>query len=424
MKQNLLTTLLVLATLLIAPATVAATDVSFNEIEINGDQADDGDILYVERGEELELDITVEANETIDVENAQIEAFIAGYRYVEFEREKVHAFSDTFDLPAGNKRNFDLELEVPTDIDQKNAKLRILVADENSDSVKVYNYQLNIEGTDESRAVQVRDFVISPSNQVEQGRATSFNVRVTNYGDRDIDDASLRVSIPALGLSTFESIDEIEVDETQSFESLLLRLPQHAEPGTYAVEATVEFDRFESTTATQQLTVVEAEQKDEAASGQQQTRVTVPDSVQVNAGQSGVFPILIRNNADESQSYTLNTDVAGWGTATFDPSNVVLVEAGSSETVYLRLTPNQETTGDQTFNVNIETDSEETSFTAIAQVQNPEPVQEDNGTDVRTILEWALVLLVVILILLGITLLVKKTGDNDNDNEEEDPDYY
>jgi len=422
---KLLPLILMLGVVLI-PAVSAqdANYIEFDEIEINDDTAENGDTLYVERGEELEIRASVEANDTIDVENAQIEAWIAGYRHVDVEREKVTAYTDTFDLPAGNTRSFDLNIEVPVDIDQKDAKLRMAVSDENTADIQLYNYQLNIEGADESSAVQVRDFVVSPSTSIDAGRAASFNVRVQNYGDRDINDASLRVRIPELGLEVFESINELDEDETQAFESLLLRIPEGTEPGDYTVEATVEYDRFESTTVSDVITVNEAA-SDQDDTPEQRTRVTAADQVDINAGgQTSVFPVLIENQGSQSQTYTLNAQgVNAWGTASFDPGNVVIVEPGQSKTVYLRLTADQGTSGDKTFTVNINANGDSNSFSAVANIQGQQ-TEETGDSTVRTVLEWALVVLIAVLIVLGLVLLFKQGRDGDDEDDEDEPDYY
>ncbi len=428
-QTKIVTTLVLLAAVLVPPVAAQDADyIQFDEIEINGDTAEPGDILRVERGEDLEIRASVEANDTFDVEDAQIEAFIAGYRHVDedSERAKVTAYTDTFNLPAGNTRSFDLDLSIPQDIDQKNAKIRMIVSDANSGDIQLLNYQLNIEGADEDNAVQVRDFVISPRTSIEAGRAASFNVRVQNYGDRDIDDASLRVRIPELDLETFESINELDEDETQAFESLLLRIPQGTEPGDYTVEATVEYDRFESTTVTDVVTVTApADQDDDQPA--RQTQVTAPDQVDINAGgQTSVFPILIENQGTQSQTYTLGTrGVNTWGTSTFKPGNVVIVEPGQSKTVYLRLTADRNTTGDKTFTVNVNANGDSNSFTAVANVEAAQQQTSDGQSTVRTILEWALVVLIVVLIVLGLVLLFRQGGDEEpREDDEDEPDYY
>lgn len=422
MKKLLIATL----ALLVLVVPVQAQDVDYldiTEVKIDGATTQDGQTLFVERGDTLDIEVFVEANESGDVEAAQIQTFLAGYRYADVERDSVTDFSDTFRLPAGNLRSFDFTIDIPRDIDQRNSKLRIIAADENSPGMKTFEYQLNIEGLNVRDALQIRDFVTTPSSQVEAGRALGFMTRVKNYGSADIDDASITVSIPELGLRDFESINRIDSDETRTFESMILRIPPGTPSGTYEVEAEVEFDRFRSTTMTDTIQVIGAE--DEAEEDvEETTRVTVPEQISVRAGESGLFPIVIQNDGSSSKSYVLSeSGVSNWGTATFEPGNVVNVGAGQSETVQLRLEADENASGQQTFSVDIESGDDRTSFNALVDVK--EAKQDDTGTDLRTVLEWALVLLVAVLVILGLVLLFKKDrADEPEEPEEEEPDYY
>ena len=412
--------------LLVLVMPVQAQDVDYldiTKVKIDGTTVDNGETLFVERGDTLDIEVSVRANDTRDVEAAQLQTFLAGYRYADVERNKVTDFSDTFRLPAGNTRRFDFTIDIPQDIDQKNAKLRILAADENSPGMESYEYQLNIEGLDEKNAVQIRDFVTTPSSTVEAGRAIGFLTRVQNYGTRDINDASITVSIPELGLRDFESISELDSDETRTFESMILRIPPGTPSGTYTVEAQVEFDRFRTTTVTETITV-EGEDAEAEEPAEETTRVTVPEQISVRGGESALFPIVIQNDASSSKTYVLSeSGVSNWGSATFEPGNVVNVAAGQSETVQLRLNADENASGQQTFNVNIESGDDETSFNALVDIK--EAQQEEKGTDLRTVLEWALVLLIAVLVILGLVLLFKKDKEREPENpDEEEPDYY
>ena len=58
-------------------------------------------------------------------------------------------------------------------------------------------------------------------------------VRVENKGQKDEDDVKVTVSIPALGLSATDYIDEVEEDEEEETEELFIRMPKCAEAGQY-----------------------------------------------------------------------------------------------------------------------------------------------------------------------------------------------
>ena len=406
------------------PVAVAQTTdyLSIETVRINGDRAEDGDNLFVERGDELRIRVTVEAGDE-DVRNAEIMAFIAGYRFSQYERDLVSDFTRTFNLPAGTKRSFDLTVQVPVDMRQKDAKLRLVVADENSPNLVTYNYQLSIFGTNEQNAIQIMDFLVSPSTQVEAGRALNFRLRAKNVGNHDLDDITARVSIPALGIQTFETIDSLRIDQTMSFEALLLRIPQNVEPGTYEVVTTITFDRFESVEQRKTITVVGPHTGvSEAEKG---SVVTVPSTVSLTMGAGDViYPVLIENNDNVARNYVLSTSgVNEWGRATFEPSSIVVIQGQGSETVFLRLSARDGASpGDNVFQIKVESGDEVKTVNAVAKLVGEET---SSTTDIRTILEWSLVVLIILLIVLGLILVFTKVrGRKDDDSDEETQTYY
>ena len=394
---------------------------TIDTVRINGDRAEDGDDLYVERGDHLRIRVTVEAG-AMDVRNAEIQAFIAGYRFSRYERDLVTDFTRTFDLPAGNKRSFDLNVQIPVDMEQKDAKLRIVVADENSPNLIIYNYQLSIYGLAEENAVQIRDVLVSPSEVIEAGRALNYRVRVKNMGNHDLDDITARVAIPALGLQTFETIDSLRVDQTMSFEALLLRIPQGTPAGTYDVVTTVTFDRFESVEQRSKITITAPHVTEPEEKG---SVVTVPSTVSLGIGEGDViYPVLIENKDNTARTYILSTSgVDEWGRASFDPSSIVVIQGQGSETVFLRLSARDTAqAGDKVFQVKIESGDEVKTVNAVAKLTGEEP---RTTTDVRTILEWSLVVLIVLLIILGLILVLTRVrGRKDDESDEETQTYY
>ena len=416
--------MLMLLVVALIPMTSAENNdfVEIEQVRINGDTAHDDDILYVERGDDLNLRVVLQAND--EVKNAYMGAYISGYRHAHYEPHMVMAHSPTFNIPAGHKRSFNLNLEVPMEIEQKDAKLRLVLFDENSDSVVTYNYQLAIYGADEKAAVNIRNFFISPSETIEAGRALSFKVQVRNHGNFDLDDVTVKVEIPELNLQTFETIDWIEVDETKSFESLLLRIPQTAKAGNYEVIATVEYDRFQRTSESKTINI---ERTEEIKDGIDKVSVvTMPERVEIVAGtqptQGSMYPILIENKGASSKTYTLSvTGHEGWATATFEPASAFVVQGGSSQTAFLRLKAHDDVeAGDKLLNVKVQTGDEVKENTVLANIRTVEE-KEETDMNVRQILEWALVVLIIVLIILGLIVVFKKMKKN---NEEEDEQTY
>jgi uncharacterized membrane protein len=100
----------------------------------------------------------------------------------------------------------------------------------------------------------------------------------------------------------------VKKEETQSFESLLLRIPQDAKAQDYEVIATVEYDRFQVTSQKQLVTVTRTESLEKGADGV--SVITMPESVQIIAGsqnfQGSLYPILIENKGASSKTYVLS----------------------------------------------------------------------------------------------------------------------
>ncbi len=413
-KTKFVSAILMVLMLVAMPAVMAQDFLTIDVVRINGDRAEDGDVLYVERGDDMRVRVTVEAGSD-DVRNAQIQGQISGYRYAQYERDMVTDYSRTFNLPAGQKRSFDLDLKVPTYMDMKDVKLRIIVSDENSPDLVTYTYQLSVHGIAEDRALDITDFHISPSTTIEAGRAISTTLRVKNLGDHRLDDVTARVSIPELGISAFETIDDIRADESVSFEALVMRIPPNAAAGEYNVVAEIDFDRFHRVRETKRLIISAPDEPEEP---EVRTEITVPDSIQLEPGRSSIYPILIENKGTKAQNYVLSASgVREWGRSNFDPASVVVIRGGESQTVYLHLTPDADAeAGDHVFRVKVETAEETREFSAVANIKE----DRVDRVDLRTVLEWALVILVIVLIILGLVLVftrLRKGGKGDSDEE-------
>ena len=432
MKAKKLSASIMLMLLMVSLVPLASAEndndeyVPFLEIEqvrINGDVANDGDILYVERGDDVSLRIVLQANE--EVRHAYMGAYLSGYRYAHHEPNMVMAHTPTFNIPAGHKRSFNLDLKVPMNIQQKDAKLRLVLFDENSGSIVTFNYQLAIYGSDENAAVQIRNFFVSPSDTIEAGRALSFKVQVRNFGNYDLDDVTVRVAIPELNIQTFETIDWLRVDETQSFESLLLRIPHDAKAGDYEVVATVDFDRFQAISQSKYVTVTKTDTIEKGVDGV--SVITMPERVEITASQDfqgSLYPILIENKGASSKTYVLSVSGhEGWATVTFEPSSAFVVRGGQTQTAYLRIKAvDGVSAGDRMLNVRVQTGDEVKENTVLANVKVVEDKKEETTSwNARQILEWALVVLIIVLIVLGLIVVFKKMKKND---EEDDQTYY
>ncbi|MFH1505586.1 MAG: hypothetical protein ABIE94_01200, partial [archaeon] len=174
---------LVLA-IFIAGTVSASGYVNIEYLKINGEEVspDTGhsESLVLNRGETVDIKMKVKAYDG-DVEDLQADAMIFGYRYSTYEEDLISDVSRLFDLSENDTDYITLHLKVPTKIDQKYAKLRIRVADEDG-TVMDKDYQLHIIGVETEDAIMIYDYSLSPSYEVVSGRAFTALVKVKNIG--------------------------------------------------------------------------------------------------------------------------------------------------------------------------------------------------------------------------------------------------
>jgi len=421
--------MLLTAVMASAFATAAMVPVDVTYVEINGDKYYSDNVAVadrIDRGEDIEVTVKVEA--TGDVQDAQIEVYISGYRYDSYERELVNQVTRPFDLEENTSDKYDFDLQIPVKMDLKDAKLRVRVSNENDDSFEQV-YQLAIRGVEDEDALRVKSFTVTPSNYIEAGRTASFKVQVKNYGNSDIDDVYVRVAIPELGIADDETLDEINSDETETFEELLVRIPTCAKAGAYEAIATVEFDNYESTEETLTLYVTEggaceinapAEDKESKAG---KTVITVPENQEVVMGTTGgVYPVMISNLGPEAQAYTLSVSGAdAWGTVRFEPGAVAIVPAESVKTVYMYVAAKEDAQeGAKVFKLTVEGKEDSKQVVLTANVAEND-AQDYDG--LKRGLEIGLIVLVIILIILGLIIGFNKIR-GDRDEDEESQTYY
>jgi hypothetical protein len=254
--MKVLTTMLMSLLLVMSAVFVAADNVV--PVQIEGLEIDDIDIepfgvniLDLERDDEFELEFKLESPE--DADDVEIRAFISGYEYSDVE--PVGDRIGPFDFDANVTYIRKMNLALPEDLDVDDYKLRVIVSNRNGGHESYeYDLQVNTKRHD----VRIEDAVLSP-NSVKAGQAFLATVRLENKGQKDEDDVRVTVSVPALGISDVDYIDEIENgDEEEETEELFLRVPKCAEAGVYDVTIEAQYnDRRSSTMETTQITVLE-----------------------------------------------------------------------------------------------------------------------------------------------------------------------
>ena len=315
-------------------------------------------------------------------------------------------------------------------MDDKSYKLRITITDAFGSEV-YYSYDLDVDS--DSHGMWIKDIVLSPENEVQAGRALLATVRVKNIGDKDENEGiRIKVSVPSLGLSATDYIDEIKADESVTSEELYMRIPQCAELGMHDVKVEVTYNDGdyveteyasinvvggELCPATNPVTPVETEDP---------VIVAGVDVQNVVAGAGGaIYPITITNTASVSKTFTLISDVeSSWATVRVSPSNVLVVEPGQTETAYVYLSAKKDALlGQNIFAVTVKSGSNAVKqFTLTANVVPKDNAVKSNSnkdwSSVRTTLEIGLVILVIILVILGLVIGLKKMKKEDNEGDD------
>ena len=429
MKKNMIMVLVALATMVLASAFAsAAVPVQILDVKVNDVHLDTASTnsLDVNRGEDMEVKVLI--NSSAEFKDATFRVSIDGYKYGKYERDLVED-TQQIDFRANTTRMYTFHLTAPVKISTEDYDMHIDIAGKTGSSLEQL-YPINFGPLSESDAIVIKDFSVSPSSVVEAGRPLSFKVQVKNYGDETLDDVKVKVSIPSLGIADDEYLDSISADESETFEELLLRIPRCADPGTYTVQAVVDFGEYESTVQTMTVTVLEGgvceiatpTQPQQPAAGK--TVVTVPESQEVVMGTTGgVYPVMISNLGSTAKTYTLTASGAdAWGTVRFDPAAVVVVQPESVKTVYMYVAASENAQpGAQVFKLTVDSDSDSKQVVLTANVQ--EGQQQASYDSLRRGLEIGLIVLVVILIILGLIIGFNKLKGN-RDDEDESQTYY
>lgn len=431
MSANKLLSILMLMLLTLSVAVPAAlanplpVDVQVDWIKIDGDEVEDGDRLAFERGEEIPVRIRLTANS--DVEDAQVTVGIFGYEYTEFEGNKVIQ-TDLIDIQEGDTDTLEFDLMVPlrmeADEDDQDTQLQIFIADRFGAPV-VYQFPLSVNGVDDEDAVIIKEAYLSPSSQVIAGRALSALVRVENIGRDDLEDGvTLIVSVPELGIQDTETLDELDADETETFEKIILRFPSDTTAGNYLVEYQVRFDNFRSQTATSLVSVVESPAShdgDDKVDDEPKTYITVPSAQVANAGgNSAVYPIVITNTGDSAKTYAVSVSgVEGFGAARVDQGGVLIVPAGESKTAFVFVDANQEATaGEKVFTATVSSDGEQKVIPLSVMISANEEDSSSSFSGLTRVLEIGLIVVIVILVLIALIVGFNKLRGNDDDDED------
>jgi len=424
MMKNILS-LLTVFLIGVLMSSVALAVISIDEVKVDGDiitKSSTNFMLDVERGDDLKIKVKIKSNTSID--DVQIEAVIRGID----SRTRVEDITDTFDVKVGVTYIKKLTLPLIEKIDQDGYKLRIRVSDRNNPTVEE-TYELIVDT--KRHDVEVRDVVLSPSTEVKPGRALLVTVRLRNRGEKDEDGVKVVVSIPGLGVSAADFIDELEKegdnDDQATTEEMFLRIPDNAERGEYEVEVDVFFDDGDKRNSyVTTIFVLGDEKVVEKPKAEEKTIITVATGKQsaVQGGGEVAYPITLTNMGASSKTYTVSADGAAWANFRVSPSNVLVIGSEGSKAFTVFVSASKDApVGDQTFTVTINSGNK-----VLKQLPLSLDVQEGqvSGTaKLKKGLEVGLVVLVILLVIIGLIIgFSKLRGEEEEEGSEEEKTYY
>ena len=424
---NILAIFAVVAVLIASVVIADTADLEWREIEINGQEIafeyPSGDIderVAVEEGETLEITVGLEA--FADVEDVRVTAEISGYEYSNYQ--DLYDATHLFDMEDDTIKFVDLAIDLPVYMDREEYFLRVRATDRNSDTLETV-VRLHVEPT--RHGLAIADFVLSPSTDVIAGRSVLGTVLVQNYGNFDMRDVKVTMSVA--GQSAVDYIDVLEVEGAErdaeyvsyeTTEELFLRIPECTAPGLYQVEVTVQYDEYEQVSESYALNVL-ASDYCQSNSDERLVIAVGPESQTVAPGQRAVYAVALSNEGSDAETYTFQLVAGDWAQTSLSESLVVLGE-GSSAVVYANVdVTDNAAAGAHMANLVVSNQGEVLQSIGLTTNVAGEAVST-SGSDMslRNGLELALIILVVLLVVLGLIIgFVRLRKD-----EEDDQTYY
>ncbi|MBT4576726.1 hypothetical protein HOB91_00105 [Candidatus Woesearchaeota archaeon] len=397
--------------------SASTNDYSFDIIKVNGLETDVNTALDIERGERLDIEVWLIANAT--VEDVEITAKINGYEY-----GSISDSTGLFNLDEGKTYKKTLTLYVPEDIEaSEDYTLRIEASDQNNEETATFGLFID----EQRHGLAIFDVLLNPSSTIAAGNSLFTTVRLENLGETEENDVKVTVSIPALGISTVNYLDELNTEFDEENEDhlrndnskqmdLLLRIPSDAATGTYDVQVDIEYNRGHSfLTKTLSLNVEGTAQ----AAGAQTVINSDSSSKVVNAGESVEYKVMMANLGLEPGVYSVTVDgVSAWGEAVVQPSFLTIMPDSTGE-VTITVTPYDSVdAASHTWvaKVMLGTDVlSELVFTTKVEVENT--VEQSNDT-VKSVLTAIFFILLIVLVVLAIVIAFRKVRSDDDEDEE------
>ena len=372
--------------------------------------------VTVEEGQAVDIEVSLFTNATEGAEDVEVSAKIKGYEYSRYE--PMSDSTRLFDMAANTQKTVRLSVDLPRDLEKDVYWLHLTIDSANSRSVERV-VKLNVEPA--RHGVDIADVSFSPGNTVKAGRSLLASVLLENFGDDKEEDVKVTVSMPALGVTASEYVDEVKTEDSnvdyEDVPEMFLPIPAEATAGDYDVVVKVQYDRFEEVVETYTVHVV-ADERFQTGDDATLVLAVGPETQNIPAGSAAKYAVALTNGGSKNRAYLLSA-VAGNGVSVSLSDALVVLEPGKNKVVYadVSVAPTA-VPGAQTVALTISADNEvlETVSLGANVVASQAPVA---GSDVslRNGLEIALIVLVVILVIIGLIIGFSRLRKDEGDEE-------
>lgn len=370
-----------------------------DNVYLNGKVLSASDLVQVDNGETLELEVAFTALENFD--DARLRLYLDGY-----EHSSIEDSSEVFSVKEGISYTKTFVLDLPEDMNtQKSYLLRLMGANDLS-GLTYTDFEVYV-GTDRHR-VDVEDLVMTPSSGVEAGENFIANVRMKNRGEKNQDSVKVTIAIPELGVSESSYVSNLNADEIATSDDLLLYVPEGTAAGQYTVQVSLAYnDGYTQTSEDYMLNVLASKVVEE-----KNLMVSYSNNVDLVAGATTSLEVVIANPNADSVPVSLAAIDSTWADVTVSPS-LAMVKGGDSETFTIKVTPKSAIVGEKDMALSVKQGSDVVSDVTIATYVEGSGDSSINWVNVVL----AVLLIVAIIILLALVVTIARRKD---DKEDED----
>ncbi|MDD5649505.1 MAG: hypothetical protein PHF86_03690 [Candidatus Nanoarchaeia archaeon] len=399
----------------------AANALTIQEVKVNDvELASDSQVVHADRGDNLDVSVQLKGGSS-DENSIRVKAWIGGYKY-----DQVEDVTSQFKVLADTTYAKNLELQLPDDMDStQDYTLHVEAYGPTGDAVEYTPLVFTLRVTPVQDLLDVQDVMFNPGLTVQAGNPLYANVRVENMGDNNQKDIRVSLSIPALGISTRNYIDELvskdicdttecDSDKVTSANSndLMIKIPENTKAGTYDLVVNVDYDRLHESTQKTYLLTVENNQVVSEDNADVSRIINVDTQTkEVDQGKGIIYRLTLANLGSKTETYNVEVNgVESWGTSRVDPAYVTLASDSTGET-FVYVSANEDAAaGLHIFNVKVKSgDTVVKEFNLNADVKEV----AKNNFSLTSMLWIVFGLLVIVVLVLGAILLVKRSKKED-----------